>query len=68
MGDSLLSDVYHADRYGSLDDEAKSSATETREKIRAIFSGMHRIPASLRKAEIKRNVRGKPDKTASKPV
>jgi hypothetical protein len=47
--DRTLPDVFDTDRYRMLDDAAKSSASETREKIRAIFSGTTRIPASLRK-------------------
>lgn len=51
MADRPLRDVFDTDRYKMLDDAAKSSASETREKIRAIFSGTPRIPASLRKAD-----------------
>jgi hypothetical protein len=51
MADRPLPDLFDTDRYRTLDDEAKSSASETREKIRAIFSGTPRIPASLRKAD-----------------
>jgi hypothetical protein len=42
---------FYEDHYRSLDDEARSSASETREKIRAIFSGAPRIHVTLRKVD-----------------